>query len=157
MYKLLNSLSNFCLLVIIPLITYLTFPIIGLRCSYLIVLFYLSLIKFHNIHSPEMLLSSVFIDAINWNMLGMTYIYSIIMVYIYCDYVNLVCIISRSFIVVWSYFALLVVISAFMYCMIMTLSGLDFEYSILARKMVASLLIFPLIAGTLGVLIKNEA
>lgn len=139
-----------------PLFTFICFPIIGLRGCYLMVLFYIGSVKFRDVNLIAVLFSSVFVDVVYGDMLGVTYVYGIIMVYVLCDYLNMVCVINRSFWVIWFYFAGCVLMAEIFSVIWIIVSDAHLDRLLVVKQSALSIAVFPCIAWIIGALVKDE-
>lgn len=147
--------SSWCVLILVPFLVFYLFPMMGLRTAYLTVLFAISTTT-RSIHFAVIPLSSFFIDVIYGDLLGVTYVYSIVTVYVFCDYVNMACILDRSFNTLWAYFAVSVVIAELLYILWIFVSGIEVTCTYLLLHSILVIASFPLVCSVIGVMLNDE-
>lgn len=132
-------------MIILPLFISLIFPIISIRNGYFIVLFYLGIIKNRSISIFIILCSSIFVDSMHFDIFGLTFFYGILLFYVFCEYVNLVCVINYSFMVVWGYFIIFLILINILNVLLMYMNSTQVDYDILIKQLFMCVIIFPFI------------
>lgn len=132
-------------MIILPLFISLIFPIISIRNGYFIVLFYLGIIKNRSISIFIILSSSIFVDSMHFDIFGLTFFYGILLFYVFCEYVNLVCVINYSFMVVWGYFIIFLILINILNVLLMYMNSTQVDYDILIKQLFMCVIIFPFI------------
>lgn len=145
MEKLLESFSLISLMIILPLFISLVFPIISIRNGYFIVLFYLGIIKNRNISIFIILCSSIFVDSMHFDIFGLTFFYGILLFYVFCEYVNLVCVINYSFMVVWGYFIIFLILINILNILLMYMNSTQVDYDMLIKQLFMCIILFPFV------------
>lgn len=132
-------------MIILPLFISLIFPIISIRNGYFIVLFYLGIIKNRSISIFIILSSSIFVDSMHFDIFGLTFFYGILLFYVFCEYVNLVCVINYSFMVVWGYFIIFLILINILNVLLMYMNSTQVDYDMLIKQLFMCVIIFPFI------------
>lgn len=153
--SLIRIASSWCVLILAPFLLFYVFPMVGLRSAYLTVLFGICTI-IRSVHFIVIPLSSFFIDVIYGDLLGVTWVYSIVTAYIFCDYVNMACIIDRSFNTLWAYFAGSVMIAELLYVIWVFVAGIEVTWVYITLHSLLVIVSFPLVCSIIGVMVDDE-